>query len=88
MRDVSPGLCTGIGREEFREPVPEEPKDAVRFTVTTDADETELEREEYRYGMGMEDGGSETGTDAPFPCTACIVMIKDQLRGASRAAAR
>lgn len=48
ISDVSPGLCARIGRAEFLDPVPEELREAVRFTVTTDAEEKELDREEYR----------------------------------------
>ena len=48
MSEVSPGPCIPIGRVELRAPVLDELRDAVRFTVTTDAEEKEFEREEYR----------------------------------------
>ena len=47
IKDESAGLCDLIGAGEFRAPVPmDELSEAVRFTVTMDADENELEREE------------------------------------------
>ena len=48
IRDVSVVLCTFIGTIEFRAPAPEELSDPLRFTVTTDAEDRELERDECR----------------------------------------
>ena len=47
IRDVSTGLCVRIGAAEFRAGVPDELlSEAERFTVTIDADENELDRED------------------------------------------
>lgn len=48
MSDVSDGLCAFVGAVEFRTPVPVELSEPGRFTVTTDAEESELECEEDR----------------------------------------
>ena len=48
MSDVSAGPGPFIGTAEFRAPVPDELSEPVRFTVTTEAEESELVREECR----------------------------------------
>lgn len=80
ISEVSVGLCAFIGRAEFRAPVPDELSEPVRFTVTTDAEERELVRDEWRWCLwGME------WTLPPFdvesvemevllPCRVCILV--------------
>ena len=48
ISDVSFGVCVPIGTAEFRAPVLDELSEPARFTVTTDAEEKEFERDEYR----------------------------------------
>lgn len=48
MSDVSPGLCDLIGTVEFLAPVLVELSEPVRLTVTTDDEDREFDREEYR----------------------------------------
>ena len=47
IKEVSAGLCALIGAAEFLAPVPDdELSEAVRLTVTIDAEEKEFERED------------------------------------------
>lgn len=86
ITDGSAGLCARIGTVELRAPVPDdELREAVRFTVTIEADEKEFEREEeYLWCLGMAEGGlvfddPETGAGVAAPRVACILCSYERI---------
>jgi hypothetical protein len=64
----------------LRAPVLVELSEPVRLTVTTEAEEKELDREEYRWCLGNAVGPLppldmlEVETEAALPCMGCIAV--------------
>lgn len=84
MIDVSVGLCTFIGTAEFRSPGLVELSEPVRFTVTTDVRESDLDLDEWRWRLERPEemlaplDVLSSEIEGVLPCTVCILTGQRQ----------